>query len=39
MVEMSRAISSHNKDQEGEVLITREEMHFFSKPIKGDMTY
>ena len=32
-------ISPHKKEQEGELAITREEMHSWSEPIKGDITY
>ena len=33
------AISPNEKEQEGEVAISREEMHSRSKPIKGNITY
>ena len=36
---MSEAISPHEKGQEGEVDIARKEMHSWSEPVRGDMTY
>ena len=39
LVETSKALSPYGKEQEVEVVITRKEMHLFSNPVKGDMTY
>ena len=36
---ISKAFSPHDKVQEVEVVITREEIHLLSKPVKGYITY
>ena len=36
---MSESISPYEKEQEGEVAIAREEMHSWSEPVRGDITY
>ena len=33
------AISPHEKEQESELTIAREDMHSLSEPVKGDITY
>ena len=37
--ETVEAISSHKKEQEGKVAITREEMHSRSELVNGNITY
>ena len=39
LVETIEAISLHEKEQEVEVAIAREEIHSRSEPVKGDITY